>query len=89
MKIIDLDWSSQNELAHAQTDTMSAWVERTKDPDFERWLWTIDTLEGHMSDDQESALIGHGIESTMALAIQAAENAVKAAEDAARDLALS
>ncbi|MBU1316213.1 MAG: hypothetical protein KJ947_10360 [Alphaproteobacteria bacterium] len=79
MKIIDLDWVSQDELAHAQTDTKSAWVERTRDPDFERWLWTIDWLEGCVSEDQETALIRFGIESTKALAIQAAEHAVKAA----------
>lgn len=86
MKIIDLNWVSQGEFAYAETSTLSAWVERSRDPDFERFFWTIDWLEGCVAEDQETALVGHGIESTKALAIQAAENAVTAAEDAAKTL---
>lgn len=75
LKPIRLDWGTieGGDTAYAETDRFSAWVERTRDPDNERWLWTIDKMEPGLP------LEKLGIAGSKIQAIIAAEEALLAA----------
>lgn len=78
MTILEMIWDSNTDCAYAESTMVGAWVEKSKDPVIERWIWTVDTLDDCMSDDQEDCLIGFGIENTKIGAILAAEAAARA-----------
>ncbi|MEB2846803.1 hypothetical protein [Endobacterium cereale] len=72
LKSIQLDWGTieGGDTAYAETDKFSLWIERTQNPDEERWLWTIDKMVPGLP------LEKLGIAATKIQAIIAAENAL-------------
>jgi hypothetical protein len=82
VQVLKLEWDIVGNTAHAESETLSGWVEKLQDPHFERWVWIVDVLDDCMTDDMSTSMIGHGIEEKMSAAIAAAENAIFAAEEA-------